>query len=109
MYWIQYLISDDYRPNTKEYIYIYIEHRPPRLINIRYTYDIILYAKSFNELETMTEKFMNDLRTICLHLNATKTQILRFNPSEDDSILNFNEISNFFLKMLDDDESYRFI
>ena len=72
---------------------IYIGHGLPRLTNIRYADDIMLYAKSLNELEDMTGKLIDELRKIGLTLNAKKTKILRCNPSEDDSTLNFTEIS----------------
>ena len=62
------------------------------MTNIRYADDIMLYAKSLNELEVMTTKLVYELRKIGLHLNVKKTKILRCNPSEDDSTLNFTEI-----------------
>ena len=78
MHWIQHLIIGDYHSNTTEYIYIYIYigHGFP-FTNIRYSDDIILYAKSLNELEEMTQKFGDELRKIGLHLNAKKTKIIR--------------------------------
>ena len=88
---------------------IYIGHGLPRLTNIRYADDIMLYAKSLNELEDMTGKLMDELRNIGLTLNAKKTKILRCNPSEDDSTLNFTEISGEFVKILDDDESHKYL
>ena len=88
---------------------IYIGHGLPRLTNIRYADDMILYAKSLIELESMTEKLLEELRKIGLRLNAKKTQILRCNPSEDDWSLNFTEISGEFVKILDDDESHRYL
>ena len=72
---------------------IYIGRGLPRFINIRCIDDMILYAKSLNELENMTEKLVDELRKINLYLNATKTKILRCNLSEDDANLNFTEIS----------------
>ena len=88
---------------------IYIGHGLPRLTNIRYADDMILYAKSLSELESMTEKLVVELRKIGLYLNTKKTKILRCNPSEDDWSLNFTEISGEFVKILDDDESHRYL
>ena len=41
----------------------------PRLITIRYVDDMILFAKSLSELESMIEKLMQELRKINLCLN----------------------------------------
>ena len=79
------------------------------MTNIRHADDIMLYAKSLNELEVMTEKFVNELRKIGLHLNDKKTKILICNPSKDDSTLNFTEILWEFVKILDDDESHKYL
>ena len=68
------------------------------MTNIRYVDDIMLYAKSLNELEVMTEKLVNELRKIGLPLNAKNDKILRCDPSENDLNLNFIEISKNFLK-----------
>ena len=70
------------------------EHTPgaETLKDDGYVDDIILYAESLGELETMTEKLMIELRRIDLYLNAKQTEILRCNLSEDDLILNLIEI-----------------
>ena len=47
--------------------------------NIRYADDIVLYAKSLNEFEIMTEKFVYNLRKIGIYLNTKKFKILRYN------------------------------
>ena len=57
----------------------------------------------------MTAKLCEELRKIGLCVNAKKTTILRCNPSEDDWSLNFTEISGEFVKILDDDESHRYL
>ena len=63
---------------------IYIGHGLPRLTNIRYADDMILYAKSLSELESMTEKLVEEFLKIGICLNAKKATIFRYNPSEDD-------------------------
>ena len=62
------------------------------MTNIRYADDVLLYAKSLQELESMTERLLEALKAIGLLLNATKTKIIRCNASEDESSLNFIEI-----------------
>ena len=47
-----------------------------RLTNIRYADDVMLYAKSLEELHTMLTMLMEELEKIGLHLNSAKTKIL---------------------------------
>ena len=79
------------------------------LINTRYADDVLFYAKSFEELISMTESLMISLQHIGLILNTQKTKILRCNPSMDESTLNFVEIEDGFVKVLSDDESHRYL
>ena len=88
---------------------ILLAHGVPRLINIRYADDVWLYAKSFKELEQLTERLLDALKAIGLSLNATTTNILRCNVSEDDSSLNFVEIEGEFMEVLDDTNSHRYL
>ena len=88
---------------------LYIAQRVPRLINIRYTYDIILYAKSLEELVSMTERLINKLQMIELILNHKKIKFLRSNPGDEDCTLNFVEIGNEFVKELSDTDSHRYL
>ena len=43
---------------------LFIAHGLPRLINTRYADDILLYAKSLDELTSMTESLMESLQQI---------------------------------------------
>ena len=47
-----------------------------RLTNVRYADDILLFAKSREELQPMIELLIEKLRKIGLELNASKTKIL---------------------------------
>ena len=55
---------------------LYIAHGVPRLTSIRYAGDIILYAKSFEELVSMTERLIKKLQNNKSTLNVKKTKIL---------------------------------
>ena len=57
----------------------------------------------------MTERLINELQRIELTLNAKKTTILRSNPDDDDCTLNFVEIGNEFVKILNDTDSHRYL
>ena len=81
---------------------LYIALGVPRLTNIRYADDILLFAKSIEELVSMTEKLIEELKRIGLTLNAKKTKILRCNPDIDDYSLNVVEIGNEFVKVMKD-------
>ena len=56
---------------------IFIAHGLPRLTNIIYADVILLYAKSLDELISMTEGLLYEMKKIGLSLNAKKTKILR--------------------------------
>ena len=88
---------------------LYIAQGVPRLTSIRYADDIILYAKSLEELVSMTERLMNEFQRIGLTLNAKKTKNLRSNPGDDDCTLNFVEIGSEFVKILNDTDSHRYL
>ena len=47
-----------------------------RLINIRYADDILLYAKSLEELQEMTKLLLFQLFKVDLHLHIKKDQYL---------------------------------
>ena len=51
---------------------LYIALGVPRLTNIRYADDILLFAKSIEEVVSMTEKLIKELQRIGLALNAKK-------------------------------------
>ena len=88
---------------------LYIALGVPRLTNIRYADDILLFAKSIEELVSMIEKLIEELKRIGLTLNAKKTKILRCNPDIDDSSLNVVEIGDEFVTVMKDTDSHRYL
>ena len=88
---------------------ILIAHGLQRLTNIRYADDILLYAKSLDELLSMTEKLTAELKKIGLTLNTEKTKILRYNPESDKAAIGFAELDDDFVMVLDDNESHRYL
>ena len=88
---------------------ILIAHGLQRLTNIRYADDILLYAKSLDELLSMTEKLTAELKKIGLTLNTEKTKILRCNPEPDKAAIGFAELDDDFVMVLDDNESHRYL
>ena len=60
-----------------------------RLFNIRFADDIVLYAKSLEELTLVAEKLTRELKKIGLSLNFQKTKILRCNPEHDKATIDF--------------------
>ena len=55
---------------------ILIAHGLVRMTNTRYADDVLFYAKSFEELESMTERLVNSLRRIDLTLKTKTIKIL---------------------------------
>ena len=82
------IADDEWRVSLRDEK-IFIVHGLVRLTNTRYADDRLLYAKSFEEFVSMTERLMITLQRIGLTLNIQKTKILRCNPSIDDAKLNF--------------------
>ena len=86
---------------------VFIAYGLPRLTNARYAEDVLLYAKSLDELISMTEGLMDALQQIGLNLNTKKTKVQRYNPFEEESTINFTEIGGDFFKIEGDDEFHR--
>ena len=78
---------------------IFMVHGFPRLISIRYADDILLYAKSLDELVSMTEGLLHEMKKIGLSLNDKKTEILELNPTDDDASINIIDIACKFIKI----------
>lgn len=85
---------------------LFIAYGLPRLINTRCADDILLYANSLNELTSISERLMDALQKIGFTLNMKKTKMLRCNPSDEESTINFTEIGRDFVKILGDDDSH---
>ena len=86
---------------------IFIAHGLSRLTNIRYTDDILLYAKSLDELVSMAEGLLHEMKKIGLSLNGKNTKVLRCFPSDEDSSINVIEIFGELIKILNKEDSHR--
>ena len=76
-----------------------------RLTNIRYADDVMLYAKSLEELHDMLTMLMEELAKIGLHLNGSKTKILTTvaNPPH------FLDVDESFIQILQVGEFHRYL
>ena len=88
---------------------LYIALKVPRLTNVRYAAEILLFAKLFDELISVTEKLIDELQRIGSTLKVNNTTILECNPDGDDNSLNFLEIGYEFVKVLKDKDSHRYL
>ena len=88
---------------------VLIVHGFSRLTNIRYADDILLYAISLDERISMTEKLTEELQKIGLIPSLKKTNIRRCNPMFDKATMNVTELDEDFVKVLDDNESHRYL
>ena len=88
---------------------ICIVHGRPRLTNIRYADDISLFVKSLNELVSMAEGLLDEMKKIGLSLNDTTTKVLRCFPSDEDASINVIEIFGELIKILDEEDSHRYL
>ena len=88
---------------------LYVAHGIPRLSNTRYADDILLYAKSLDELREMAESLIFELRQVGLKLNASKTKILHTNIEDEDCDLDFCQIDDEFVRVLKPDEKHRYL
>ena len=57
----------------------------------------------------MTEILTEELKKIGLSLNSQKTKILRCNPEPVKATIDFVELDDDFVKVLDDNESHRYL
>ena len=71
-----------------------------RLTNTRYADDILLYAKSLDELQHMTELLLPELALVGLRLNASKTRILHTDFPDSGSETDLVEIGGEFISIL---------
>ena len=60
-------------------------------------------------MESMTERLLDALKAIDLSLNDKKTQIIRYNASEDDASLNCFELDDEFVKVSNDTDYHRYL
>ncbi len=80
-----------------------------RLTNTRYADDILLYAKSLQELQRMAELLIVELRKVGLTLNSDKTKILYSTDTDMDAENDYIDISGEFVRILSCSESHRYL
>ena len=88
---------------------LYIVWGLQRLTNTRYADDVLIYAKSLQELESMTEALIQELAAVGLVLNAKKIKILHIAFHDDRSDVDFVEIAGEFIRILHDDQVHRYL
>ena len=79
-----------------------------RITNTRFADDILLYAKSFEELQFMMAVLIFELSRIGLTINEKKTKIL---ASEHDQNIDsrFVEIADHFIEILPSSSHHRYL
>ena len=77
-----------------------------RLTNIRFADDILLFAKDLNELIVMLELLQQELEYLGLCIHESKTKIM---TTDEDNSINFVEIGNMMIQILDYTESHRYL
>ena len=88
---------------------IYIGDLRKRLTNTKYADDVLLYAKSLEELQRMTELLIGELRKVGLHLNADKTKILHSSIYDVGSDRDYVDINGEFVHVLHEEKSHRYL
>ena len=76
---------------------------------MRYVDQIILYTKSLENFESVTERLINALQIIKSTINVKQMKILRNNLVVNDYFLNFVNIGNEFFKVLNDTDFHRYL
>jgi hypothetical protein len=77
-----------------------------RLTNTRYADDILLYAKSLEELEEMLGLLDDELASVGLELHEGKTKII---TSDLSNSISFVEISSKFIEVLGPQKSHKYL
>ena len=88
---------------------LYVKDLHERLTNTRYADDILLYAKSLEELERMLELLIIELDKVGLKLNSAKTKILHSSCEDDESNFDFIEVSGKFIRILHPGAHHRYL
>ena len=77
-----------------------------RLTNSRYADDILLYAKSLQELTDMLNLLHCELQAAGLQMHDAKTKVL---TTEPDCEFNFVDIGGMMIEILADDQAHRYL
>ena len=80
-----------------------------RLTDTRYADDVLLYAKSLEELQKMTELLVIELQKVGLQLNADKTKILHSSIYDPGADRDYVDINTEFVRVLHGNESHRYL
>ena len=88
---------------------VYIGGFQERLTNTRYADDVLLYAKSLEELQRMTELLIIELRKVGLHLNADKTKILHSSIHTPGADRDYVDINGEFVQVLHEVHHHRYL
>ena len=88
---------------------ILIREGMTRLTNTRYADDVLLYAKSLGELQSMTELLIIELQKFGLNLNADKTKILRTHAEDVGADRDYVDIDGDFVKVLHESDWHRYL
>ena len=87
---------------------IFIGDRNKRLTDTKYTDDVLIYAKSLEELQRMTELSITELRKVGLHLSAEKTKILHSSMHDPGGDRDYVDIDGEFVEVLHEDKHHRY-
>ena len=79
------------------------------MTNTRYADDILLYASTLDELSTMTESLIDELKEVGLELNFKKTKILHTHDANEFNDVDYIEVHGEFIKVLHDHEFHRYL
>ena len=88
---------------------ILISNSVSRLTDTRYADDVLLYAKSLEELQKMTELLIVELKKVGLELNAEKTKILHSSVEDDGANRDYVDINGDFVRVLHGNECHRYL
>ena len=88
---------------------LYSESFHERLTNTRYADDILIYAKSLDELQRMIRLLLIELEKAGLHLNFDKTKILHTSLEDENSNLDFVDINENIIQILHPGTYHRYL
>lgn len=84
-----------------------LDSNSPRFTNIRYADDVLVAAKSLEELSEMMETLVDELQRIGLQMNASKSKIL---TNDESNSIAFVDIANNLVEILNSDsDAHRYL
>ena len=78
----------------------------PKLTNIRYADDMLLFARNLNELTEMLNFLQEELSKIGLEMHGDKTKIL---TNELDNLFSMMDVGGMFIQVLPADKSHKYL